>query len=294
MAGKKTEGRIVVPDASVTTMANKFSKYKPEEEKAVRKVEVVEDEMLKKIKEAWKAFQYNSNEMPEIAYDKAAALAEPLRCSTSDVEKFSIALVQFQDENGFSRKAGLFLSALINNGKDQDYVIHTRHLTVPIIDIGERNTKNLVIDGDIRYGVGERMKSGKIILKGNTWDNVGSDMEGGEIIVEGDAAAAADGTGPYMKGGSILVKGDAGWSVGYGMTGGTIRIEGDLISEKDMVNGVGIKMEGGSITIGGNAGELVGRQMKGGEIHLDGDYMSIAEDIEHGKIFHKGKLIVDK
>ena len=72
-----------------------------------------------------------------------------------------------------------------------------------------------------------------------------------------------------MKGGEIIIKGNAGRGLGRVMSGGIIRVEGD----SDLETGV---------------------LMQGGELHIDGNVSSIGEDITGGKIFHKGKLIVDK
>jgi formylmethanofuran dehydrogenase subunit C len=52
-------------------------------------------------------------------------------------------------------------------------------------------------------------------------------------------------------------------------------------------------MAGGRITIEGNAGKLVGNHMRGGEIRLNGDFVSLGA-VKSGKVYHKGKLIVDK
>jgi len=34
--------------------------------------------------------------------------------------------------------------------------------------------------------------------------------------------------------------------------------------------------------------------MKGGEIHVNGEIEGLGEDIKGGRIYHKGKLIVNK
>jgi formylmethanofuran dehydrogenase subunit C len=71
------------------------------------------------------------------------------------------------------------------------------------------------------------------------------------------------------------------------MKGGCVTVQGDAGNE------VGEFMHGGIIIVKGNAGSHVGLMMRGGEIHLEGDYGGIGY-VEHGKIYHKGKLIVDK
>jgi hypothetical protein len=227
------------------TMANRFGNYTPEEEKAVRKVEVVEDEALKQLNNAWKN--------PHKAYKEMVSLVQKLSYSASDVEKFSVAFIELQKGIGLQKgwdpnRLGFFLSILINEGKGQDYTIPTRHLAVPIDHFGYFNKpKNVTINGDAGEACGGHMEDGSIIVEGNVGDVCGY----------------------CMTGGSIMVKGNAGVGVGHCMKGGLLVVNGD-------------------------AGNNVGHSMKGGEIHINGDIGSIPDNIENGKIFHKGELIVDK
>jgi len=109
------------------------------------------------------------------------------------------------------------------------------------------------------------------------------------IIVIGNAGS---GLGCEMSKGSILVKGSVTNYVGIDMNGGSITVEGDAGYE------VGSSMKTGIIIIQGNTSHSVGADMKGGQIYIEGNIESIARSnvdyIKHGKIFHKGKLIVDK
>lgn len=61
------------------------------------------------------------------------------------------------------------------------------------------------------------------------------------------------------------------------------------------------KMKSGTVVLEGDVGVSVGTEMSGGEIHIEGEIGNLEESIRrcnetivHGKIFHKGKLIVDK
>ncbi|NYZ74440.1 hypothetical protein H0O00_04825 [Candidatus Micrarchaeota archaeon] len=226
MAGANVKGRgIVVPDAPVLAMANRFQIHAPETEKAVRKVEVVEDETLEKMKKAWKKCNYNYDWSKY--YSKMLEIAKRLRYSAKDVENFSLALVEFQGEKRFSEKAGLFLSALINNSKDTVFVIHTAHFAESINHIGYLNTKNITVEGN-----------------------------------------AGDYVGGLMTSGTITVEGDAGKKIGW-------------------------LMKRGIITVKGDAGECVGSGMKDGKIYVNGEIGGISDEISHGKIYHKGELIVD-
>ena len=101
---------------------------------------------------------------------------------------------------------------------------------------------------------------------------------------------------------NVAVYGDAGEAPGVKMKSGRIVIEGDAHGFFCQ------EMEGGTAILNGNAyfddgGEVAGSGMTGGEIHLNGEMFcrrgedTVAEmrnQIIHGRIFHKGKLIVDK
>jgi formylmethanofuran dehydrogenase subunit C len=254
-------------------------------------------------------------------YDSFSESLKGHVCSAKDIEAFSIFLERLQGEEMFSTKAGLYLSALINYSGDAGFVIHTSHLPEPIHGLGYRNKKNIIVDGDAGYALGESMESGSIIVKGDTGNHVGSSMKGGSITVEGDAMGylgsgmengiisvegnagekagswmrcgsisiggnAGDDIGMYMTGGKIIVRGAAGYNAGKGMKGGSIIVEGDV--EKSAGNG----MSGGTLTVG--SAEFVGKNMDGGEIHVLGDLFSLGVLMKRGKIFHKDELVFDK
>ena len=250
-------------------MANKFSKYKPEEEKAVRTPEVVKYETQLKL--AWNMIWYKSTAYQRFHadYENMLDMVKTLEYSAKDIEEFSLALGEFQGEKYFANKAGLFLSALINNCNDKDFIIHTVQFTEPLGYIGYRNTKNIVVNGDAGELCGERMEGGSIIVNGDAGDCCGEEMEGGTITVEGHAGHSC---GERMKGGAITVKGNACvWC--------------------------GLNMRGGSITVKGDVGNDCGAGMHSGEIRIEGEIGSIYDESEteiHGKIYHKGKLIVDR
>lgn len=174
-----------------------FSRYRPEKERAVRMPEVVENATLRQLKDAWRRFvraAYEGEEIehtdePSMVYYTAIRILKAIDYSAKDVEKFSVALAEFQDDvfdyNSFVYNAGLFLSALIGNCPDSDFVIHTRHLTNPPRYIGFRNTKNVTVEGSVEDYSGEKMASGRITINGDAGVGLGHDMEGGEIHLEG-------------------------------------------------------------------------------------------------------------
>jgi len=231
MEAVATQRKIRVPPA--VAFGSRFGKYKPEEEKEVRKTEVKEDKALEQLKAAWKRFRYDPEDYEE-SWNcwNASKKVRGINYSARDVEKFSFALFEFQDEKYFSLKAGTFLSVLINKGKDTDYVIHTRHLNKEIDGLGLFNTKNLVVDGNAGMDVGNGMKKGSITVNGNAGAYVGAGMEGGKITLNGNASHDV---GQGMEGGEIHLEGNYG-NLGYGMEGGKIYHEGKLIFDDGKFN----------------------------------------------------------
>jgi len=232
-----TERKIRVPP--VVAFGGKFGRYKPEQEKEVRKVQITEDEVLKQLKDAWRRYGPG---FFGYSYETALKAVREISYSAADVENFCIALAEFQDEKHFSERAGYFLSALINNGKDSDYVIHTRYLGKELSQLGYKNTKNIVVNGNAGDWAGLQMGGGSITVNGNANARLGEGMRGGTIIVNGNVGPHA---GSSMEGGSITVNGNAGYYVGYHMIGGTIILNGGVNSA------VGIDIPGGKIYLNG-------------------------------------------
>ncbi len=243
-----------------------FGLFKPETEQMVRRAEVETNEAIEGMKRAWAAYGDENiaiSGFQRRAYDKMLASIKNLRYTAMDVETFSIALAEFQDED-FALKPGIFLSALINNCQEEKFVIYTRHLSKEINRIGYLTTKDITVEGDAGNAVGMEMVGGTIIVNGKAGYHIGRNMKDGTITVYGDVEADL---GSDMEGGTIIVKGNSGLDTGVGMKGGSITVEGD--AERD-----------------------VGSGMKGGKIFLGGRY-HLASGIYGGSIYHKGKLIVD-
>jgi hypothetical protein len=221
--------------ATSTAVGGRFDKFGPEEEKASRKADIQETEAVRQMKDAWEACYDASKYKYDDHYQAMLRIVENLRYTAKDVEEFSLVLEEFQHEKDFSMKAGLFLSALINRGKDSDYVIHTQYLDRPPALIGYYNIKNIQIIGDVGHRIGCRMENGSIVVNGNAKECVGERMNGGSIFVNGNVGF---GIGSYVEGGDITVKGDAGTFVGWYMKGGTIKLDGDYGSRsKDFKGG---------------------------------------------------------
>jgi hypothetical protein len=266
-------------------MNNGFGPYKPESEHAIRQPEVKRDaavEALVKLYHGTKGTDPGSDNNG--CANISGIISPPLKnhgYSAKDIENFSIALAEFQEDDGFNSFAGLLLSVLVNNGKEVDYVIHTAHLSVPIWYLGYENTKNITVKGNVGGAIGRNMQGGTITVEGNAGCQAGEHMRSGTLIVRGNADNQA---GFGMTGGTLIVQGNAGYQVGWSMGGGEIIVKGNA------GNAVGHAMDGGVITVVGNAGDDIGEYSMGGEIHFEGRIGSIYE-YTRCKIFHPGKLI---
>ena len=123
--------------------------------------------------------------------------------TAKNIELFSLMLPKYIDKSEFSWKSGYYLSHIINNSKDNKFIIHTKNLTTPLDWLGyQNNSKELIIKGDARKWVGSHMKGGEINIYGNAGYGVGNSMEGGEINLNGDYDSLA----LDIKGGNIYHK----------------------------------------------------------------------------------------
>ncbi len=188
-------GRLAVAGVKATietnlAMANRFSKYAPETEHAVRGgIPVKEHAAVKDLLILWEnmAFQHKPLGDHKCLYsDLMERLAKGPAYSAEDVELFSIALKPMEQEEDFVTKCGVFLSALVNSGKEGSFRITTAHLDEPPEFLGYRNRKELLISGDAGNCVGHDMSCGKITVQGNAGCFAGLGMGGGELHLEGD------------------------------------------------------------------------------------------------------------
>jgi hypothetical protein len=168
----------------VLTVSKRFGRYKDEDEKAVRAPDVIEDQTLRQLREAWLNVRLKDGVVATY-YARALKQITGISYSSANVEKFSVALAEFQNEDHFRLAAGLFLSALINNCKDNDFVINTGHFSEGIDALGYKNTKNLTVVGDVGNFLGDSMQCGTITVEGNAGGVVGAWMTGGEIHIDG-------------------------------------------------------------------------------------------------------------
>lgn len=111
-----------------------------------------------------------------------------------------------------------------------------------------------------RDHVGERMRGGRIFVRGDAGDYLGQEMTGGGIV----AGSCGDYAFKNMHAGWGVVLADAGKFLGIGNCGGRIAVRGGC-GER-----AGWLMRGGSLRVRGDAGDYLGLLMSGGEIRVSG------------------------
>jgi hypothetical protein len=280
----------VIPIAAV----KRFRRYKGETEKKIRQQQdVVRDKFMDKMLELMDWYLSDSSSFGLIGDENVVAGGHYLKickmlhergliCSPAEAEKVCIALTDYSDAPEFRIRAGLFLSAMVNGGWKERYILPVDHLE-PLHYLGFGNVSDITILGDVGVMCGFGMREGWMTIKGsaNRW------------------------LGHGMGGGLIKVEGDVGGGLGFGMSGGVIAVDGDVKSMEGPYRTVPMDWgktraeSGGTIIVNGNV-DRIGFSMEGrlgipwfgGDIYVGGDIGSIEEP--HGRIFHKGKLIVDK
>jgi glutamate synthase domain-containing protein 3 len=144
-----------------------------------------------------------------------------------------------------------------------------------------RNTAHL-------HGLAVGLKSGEVILTGDSGDYLGALNDGATIRVEGNAGRyladnmthgvvvvegdAGYGVGPYCYGGTIVVRGSAGDFTAVMNKGATIIIEGDVGDD------VATYMLAGDLVILGNAGRNLGNYLIRGNIYIGGEWESLGNN----------------
>jgi hypothetical protein len=242
----------------VMAAAGRFRGFKPIDENPVRTTQVKVDKLV----EAFSSFHCGGDATEE-AYERAEKTAKGMEYSAADIEGLSLSLATCSGHLFPATDAGLFLSALINNSREERFVLRLEHLEERLHYLGFHNTKSIMVHGSVGKHSGRGMASGHMVIKGDAGGFAGDRMKGGTIVVENNAASNC---GHEMSGGKIVVKGDAHMP--------------------------GLRMCGGKLILLGKTSMWVGIRMRGGEIHLRGDEdsITISEEFKGGKIFLNGKL----
>jgi len=195
--------------------------------------ESLEVKMNPVVKEMLEGFEKGIEEINGLHYEKRSSSLEaykifeqhiPATYTANDITLCSIAINKYQNKEQFNKRAGLYLSALINHCKEKDITLQT---PTPLSFLGyQNNGKNITIIGDTGFRTGFFMNSGTITVHGNARDETGACLKGGVLNVQGDTG---DYTGMYMNVGTINVAGKTGKATGYDMGSGTINVGGKQI-----------------------------------------------------------------
>ncbi len=192
--------------ARINDYLNNLSEQTVQEEKDIERVKNPVIDLL--VEKFFSLSDQNPHHSLSSSFEKeASTLVKTLYYTARDIAEFSIVLKKYEDLNNFEVKAGIFLSALINNCNEEKFKIITKLLTKKIDFLGCSNEKKVFIDGDVGIYLGNHNK-GLIIVKGNAGKYLGG----------------------WSSGGDILVKGNAGEYVGAGMLSGRIFVSGRIKS----------------------------------------------------------------
>lgn len=135
-----------------------------------------------------------------------------------------------------------------------------------LFDVAGTADERLILEGDLRRfdGIGARMSSGEIVVRGHVGGSAGTEMSGGALRIFGDAGArlgaAYPGARAGMTGGEIVVTGDAGEEAGAGMRRGLIAVAGQCS------RGAGLRMLAGTVIALGSIGAEAGLGNKRGTL----------------------------
>ncbi|HSC02476.1 MAG TPA: formylmethanofuran dehydrogenase subunit C [Solirubrobacteraceae bacterium] len=135
-----------------------------------------------------------------------------------------------------------------------------------LFDVAGTADGQLVLAGDLRRfdGIGARMSSGEIVVRGDVGGSAGTEMSGGALRIFGDAGArlgaAYPGARVGMTGGEIMVTGNAGEEAGAGMRRGLVVVAGQSS------RGAGLRMLAGTLIALGGIGAEAGLGNKRGTL----------------------------
>ncbi len=95
-----------------------------------------------------------------------------------------------------------------------------KHATSQLNYIGYRmKTGNIIIEGDTGDFIGAEMQGGTLICKGNTGERTGDTMRRGLLLIEGNVGNYC---ASNMRAGTLGILGNTGAYLGYGMKRGTL------------------------------------------------------------------------
>jgi hypothetical protein len=159
-------------------------------------------------------------------YSLFAGEASRIKYGADDINRFIKFLTSINiTDGGLARSTGILISALVNTCKEADVYLDLRDVPMLFIYLCYKNSKKVIIDGNVGSALGQCMRGGIIILNGCADRGVGDLMENGKIIVYGHANGDV---GSRLKNGEIEINGNAGGDVGWCSDGGTITVFGTI------------------------------------------------------------------
>lgn len=220
----------------------RFEGFKSETEKASHKPVVKDNPVQAALKKAWNAWKFpkESGSFEAKSYYNLlvnnTSILQALAITAKDVAAFSIYLSGLKAEDNdleFGSKAGIFLSAIIHLSPEKKFNLYLTAMDSHPRFLGYRNSKIILVKGDVGESLGEEMSSGMITVEGNCSHFLGAGMSGGKIHIKGNSG---DTTGLSMEGGEIHVD---GWISGFedNIIGGRIYQGGALLVEGDDSDG---------------------------------------------------------
>ena len=190
-------------------------------------------------------YEYNGYWMYDNVCVKAA---QSFRYTAHDITEFALQLApcveSFSDHMLYA--TGLFITALVNESKENDFTLHLEHLSRPLPNIGYRNRKNLTVYGNLGQWAFHHQESGAGIVHGNCDHGFCGCKQGGLTVINGDALNPAGDT----IGGQTIINGNAIGYLARDSTGGTISVNGnieDMAEFKCRKSWFGLKREGATI-----------------------------------------------
>lgn len=224
-------------------VASRFRGFKPEDEKHVRNEQVQTESTLKRLLVAWYSFQAQmpSNDLNR-AYSLAIKSMGDIRATSQDLEEFLGHIRQISkgkpvaDELSDEVVAlGLFISAIVNTGKENAYTIDLHGLPVPEL-LGYMNSKSLMVLGDTGDACAME-NSGEIVVLGDVHGSFAHMQRSGTSVLVGDC----EDVGTMLEGGKVILYGSIKLSF--------CREEDRHNFDKEMFYAVGRASKGGEILL---------------------------------------------
>ncbi len=224
---------------ATTKFDNPFSRFRPETVQEERKpLGVTESETFKRLRIAWRDYSYSKDDGNELslsswnyrrakeAIDHALGLEMPAP-TAEDVARFCIILKEFEKEDTFAIKAGLFLSALIEMSNGEQFAINVSHLDAKLIYFGYQNIKKVHVIGNLGRHTAD--SHGEQVLDGPTVKL----FPDAEFIVDGNVGISA---ARFMRAGRVVINGTVDRNLGQHRMGGEIHVNGDYATIGQSVN----------------------------------------------------------